>query len=69
MRLMSVKSARYQYDLARKQPCLGKVRVWAKVVLGFLEVAEVIPNSTSGFSARISCIGFSMARQIMRRVG
>ena len=49
--------------LLREGACVGQGCAWLLV-----EVAEVIPNLTSGFHARISCIGFSMARPIMRRV-
>ena len=48
----------------REGACVGQGCAWLLV-----EVAEVIPNPTSGFHARISCICFSMARQIVRRVG
>ena len=34
--ISSVNDYNAQYYLARKQPCLVKVRVWAKVVLSFL---------------------------------
>ena len=50
--------------LLREGACVGQGCAWL-----LLEIAEVISNLTSGFHARISCIGFSMARPIMRRVG
>lgn len=33
--ILPVNDYNAQYDLARKRPCLVKVRVWAKVVLSF----------------------------------
>ena len=49
--------------LLREGAYVGQGCAWLLV-----EVAEVIPKSTSGFHARISCTGFSVARQIIRRV-
>ena len=43
--------------LLREGACVGQGCPWLLV-----EVAEVIPNRTSGFHARISCIGYSMSR-------
>ena len=51
-------------NLLREGACVGQGCAWLLV-----EVAELIPNLTSGFQALIACIGFSMARPIMRRVG
>lgn len=49
--------------LLREGACVGQGRAWLLV-----EVAEAMPIPASGFNARNSYIGFSIARQIMQRV-
>ena len=52
-----------EVTLLREGACAGQGRAWLLV-----EVAEVTPIPTSGFHARNSYIGFSVARQVIQCV-